>query len=114
MSGISTVLLTATVLVGIVGAIGSLFQAFQHLRSKTPISTKRNFILRTAWLLSLFALLIILMVSMSVSSDNLICAGLVFIGISGLGLFSGYFVERQFNRALSDPMHEDSTQQGRS
>jgi glycerol-3-phosphate acyltransferase PlsY len=112
MSRISTVLLIAVVFVGIIGAVGFLFQAFQHLRSKTPIATKKNLMLRAAWLLTLFVLLIALLISISMDSSSLLCSGLIFTGISGLVLFAGYFMERQFNRAISDPIHEDSIQQG--
>jgi len=90
------------------GGAGAFFrQAIQHWRSRTPISSRKNFLVRLVWLLGLGILGIALVASEGLGIDNVICAAFIMAGITAWVLFWGYFIEQQVNRALTRSGKDD-------
>ena len=108
MSKTAIVLLMAFVLVGLAGIGRFFYQAFRHLRSRTPISVMKNAVIRAVWLLLLFTLMFAILVVESIGSESLVCAGLVFVSIGASVLLSGSFIERQYNHLVKDHRDENS------
>lgn len=102
MSQITIALVVVFLVVGLVGVGGTFLQIVRHLRSRTPLPVKRNAALRAGWLLLLSVLMLAILISVSISPDSLVCASLIFAGVVGLTLLVGYFIERQYNRFISD------------
>ena len=96
------------VLLGIGGIAAFFLQAIDHWRSRTPISSKKNLLLRLLWLFAVAILSIALLVSEGLNRGSLLCGGLVYLGIVALVLASGYFIERQYNRVVGKPHGDDS------
>ena len=56
--------------------------------------------LRALWALLLSGLMLAILRSESADSETLACAGLGFMGLSGLILLGGHFVEGQYNQLV--------------
>lgn len=84
------------------GGAGAFFrQAIQHWRSRTPISSSKNLLVRLVWLLVLGILGIALVASEGLGTNTVICAAFVMMGMTAWVLFWGYFIEQQVNRAFT-------------
>jgi hypothetical protein len=97
---ISAILLIGWIFVVFGGVVWSFKQAFEHLRSKTPISLKKSTLLRAMWLSAFCVLGTLLMISQSINLDNLVCGGLLLSVICGVILLFGYLLEWRFNRLI--------------
>jgi hypothetical protein len=100
MAKITVVLLTALMIFGAAGIGGFFLQVFRHLKAKSPLPTRKNAVIRILWTLLLSALMLSILASESISSDTLICAGTIFLGITCLVVFAGYFIEKQYNQFI--------------
>jgi len=56
--------------------------------------------IRALWALPLSGLMLAMLESESTDSDTLVCAACILVGLCGLILFSGYFIERQYNQFI--------------
>lgn len=100
MATSSVVLMILWLLVGLVGVAAFFLQAVRHWRSRTPISSKNNLLLRLLWLLPLAILGMALLVSEGLDLENVLCGGLIWMGILILVLTSGYLIEHECCRVI--------------
>ena len=100
MAKTTVALLTAFLVLGIAGVVAFFAQVTHHLKSETPLPTRKNAMIRALWILSLSALVLAILASESTSSDTLVCAGSLFVGVGALIMLAGYFIEQQYNRLI--------------
>jgi hypothetical protein len=106
MRASSIIIMVLWLLVALGGATAFIWQVIQHWRSRTPLSSKKNAVLRLIWLLILGILGSALVANEGLGLNNVICAGAIMTGIAGWVLFWGHFIEQQVNRTFGKPNND--------